>query len=465
METAQRNALRKCRVRLVNDLMVEEMFDSIESRSLFTPIMLECIKAKESRPEKVRTLLDYLQRRGPDAFDVFIQCLRESSHSHIVNYLQQTYLDLKNGPQNMNSPAQPAPVPMTNNIYLTQETQGQSSRSAEVMQASNEGDTREVCAMEDSEGDVLMDENMSAVSGVEESQSSFGSTAKGTCAPAILPSNSSYIMQTASVGYTGNPDEEYRMESDPRGFLLIINNKDFKGDLAVRDGTDVDCDKLKSLFLSLGFGVDVRTNLTAANIKHTLIQLAKMEDLYKVDSLAVALLTHGTEEFLYGTDAKCLRVSDIFQAFTAEHCPALHHKPKFFIINACRGDAEDKGIYSHMGLESSTVTDVNTVPPEPLGESLTLQLGGTRIPNMKDFLVAYSTIPGHVSWRHMSEGSFFIQGFEKVFREHASTMDVLKMLVKVNNQVSQYINHQGVQIPAPQVMLTKTWYLNPPCTA
>lgn len=53
------------------------------------------------------------------------------------------------------------------------------------------------------------------------------------------------------------------MESNPRGLLLIINNRNFRGGLSNRDGTDVDCDKLKTLFMSFGFGVDIRNNLTA----------------------------------------------------------------------------------------------------------------------------------------------------------------------------------------------------------
>jgi len=32
----------------------------------------------------------------------------------------------------------------------------------------------------------------------------------------------------------------------------------------------------------------------------------------------------------------------------------------------------------------------------------------------------------------------------------------------VNDKVARKVDHAGVQIPAPQVMLTKTWYLNPP---
>ena len=53
------------------------------------------------------------------------------------------------------------------------------------------------------------------------------------------------------------------MDTDPRGLALIINNRDFDCDLGNRDGTDADCESLRGLFLNLGFGVDVRHNLTA----------------------------------------------------------------------------------------------------------------------------------------------------------------------------------------------------------
>lgn len=46
-------------------------------------------QAKESRPEKVRCFLDNLQRRGPDAFDKFLYCLRESGHDFVVSYVMQ----------------------------------------------------------------------------------------------------------------------------------------------------------------------------------------------------------------------------------------------------------------------------------------------------------------------------------------------------------------------------------------
>jgi len=45
--------------------------------------------------------------------------------------------------------------------------------------------------------------------------------------------------------------------------MLIINNERFSGGLETRQGSHVDRDELRRLFLKLGWGVEVRENLTA----------------------------------------------------------------------------------------------------------------------------------------------------------------------------------------------------------
>ena len=72
-------------------------------------------------------------------------------------------------------------------------------------------------------------------------------------------------------------------------------------------------------------------------IQYNLTYLSRLDSLRTVDSLLVAILTHGSEEVVFGVDGVPVTMSDVFEPFTSERCPALHHKPKFFIINACRG--------------------------------------------------------------------------------------------------------------------------------
>ena len=52
------------------------------------------------------------------------------------------------------------------------------------------------------------------------------------------------------------------MLSKPRGYCLLINNVDAFKTMEVRQGSDVDASKLKSLFEQLGFTILPRRNLT-----------------------------------------------------------------------------------------------------------------------------------------------------------------------------------------------------------
>ena len=53
------------------------------------------------------------------------------------------------------------------------------------------------------------------------------------------------------------------MLSRPRGQCLLINNVDGFRTMEVRQGSDIDASKLKSLFEQMGFIVLVRRNLSS----------------------------------------------------------------------------------------------------------------------------------------------------------------------------------------------------------
>lgn len=443
MEAEQKSALRRCRVRMVNDIDIDQMMDVFDKRELFTSIMMEYIKSEKNRPERIRTMLDYLQRRGPQAFELFLLCLKESDHGFVASYLLQEYLKLKGvsiescgeAVSQMVTVREPEQI---QTVYLAQETQGGGD---EVMR-----ETEEPAEMEQEGNIPSMVQESVPPSG---SPLDTASAPMGSCSGELQSSAASNSL-SLQVGYTRNFAEEYVMESNPRGYLLIINNQHFNGIMTDRLGTDVDCDQLSALFMKLGFGVDIRHNLTALEIQYNLDYLSRLESLNNVDSLLVAILSHGSEEVIYGVDGVPVAMFDLFQPFTSEKCPSLHHKPKFFIINACRGDLEDKGAVT-ISLHDKKTMDKDADPEKQH------QVIQDIIPNLKDFIVAYSTVPKHVSWRHQNDGSWFVQSLAKVFDEFAAVKDVVNMLIKVNSEVAK----NGIQIPAPQIMLTKTWFLNP----
>ncbi|VTJ50637.1 Hypothetical predicted protein [Marmota monax] len=59
------------------------------------------------------------------------------------------------------------------------------------------------------------------------------------------------------------------------------------------------------------------------------------------------------------------------------------------------------------------------------------------LPTPSDILVSYSTFPGFVSWRDTSSGSWYIETLDSVFERWAHSEDLLSLLLRVANAVSE----------------------------
>ena len=92
---------------------------------------------------------------------------------------------------------------------------------------------------------------------------------------------------------------------------------------------------------------------------------------------------------------------------------------------------------------------------------LALFITGT-LPAEADFLLAYSTIPGYVSWRNHQDGSWFVSTVVNVFMEMAATEHIMDMLTEVNRRVAEELA-SGVnkQVPEPVTRLRKRLYFCP----
>ena len=128
----------------------------------------------------------------------------------------------------------------------------------------------------------------------------------------------------------------YKMEKNPRGLAVIINNKHFLPASGMqkypRNGTDVDRDGLKRVFKKLLFKVEDHNDVRCFDMRRILKELATRDhSLY--DAVIVAILTHGEEGIIYGTDGT-LNIREITSWFTG---PNLAGKPKLFFFQACQG--------------------------------------------------------------------------------------------------------------------------------
>lgn len=272
------------------------------------------------------------------------------------------------------------------------------------------------------------------------------------------------------------PKTVYKMSSKPRGIGVVINNKHFTCGMKDRVGTDRDAEALAKLFMHLGFYTNRYDDLKGKDMRKRMRDVADI-DHSQFDCLIVAVLTHGINGKLYSTDGDLIPVDDFTGFFDGNNCPSLIGKPKIFIIQACRGGRFDYGV------ESET-TDGPGDGPEPTEEEQKKTMeeqfdhvvdramgddetdgGGYSgaLPAEADFVLAYATVPGYVSWRNSEYGSWFIKAFVDTMLETAHKEHFMDILTEVNRKVAEEFQSKGrnKQIPAPVNMLTRKLFFRP----
>ena len=132
----------------------------------------------------------------------------------------------------------------------------------------------------------------------------------------------------------------------------------------------------------------------------------------KFVAFVLIVLSHGGyPDCIMGVDNRMTSVERLMREFQAERCPSLKGKPKIFIIQTCRGDlqCDVKRCDDLVGSINADRTEFdlpdNCVCPFSLDSSLSKSV----FPRETDFLLAFATVPGYVSFRSPVYGAFFIQ--------------------------------------------------------
>uniref|UniRef100_A0A8C1MM46 Caspase-8 n=1 Tax=Cyprinus carpio TaxID=7962 RepID=A0A8C1MM46_CYPCA len=216
--------------------------------------------------------------------------------------------------------------------------------------------------------------------------------------------------------------KQYKMDSNPSGFCLIINNENFKSG-EKRDGSQNDVDFLKLVFKILGFEVAIYKDLTKSQIKGVMNQYSKKNHLG--DCFVCCVLSHGDENGILGYEGEICPLDDITSPFDGDNCSTLIGKPKVFFIQACRGKKRQS--------KAKLWEDVSGGQPGEKSDRVFYTISQS-----SDFLIAMSTVEGYVSFRDKSKGSWFIQSLCKHLKEGSeSGLDILKVLTEVNDDVSR----------------------------
>ncbi|XP_076464600.1 uncharacterized protein LOC143296434 isoform X2 [Babylonia areolata] len=276
------------------------------------------------------------------------------------------------------------------------------------------------------------------------------------------------VIQTVSLGndpgalvsrQVTSPIPLYRMNRMPRGLCIIINNRDFYKDPAKmearqmisREGTNVDRDKLKETFERLNFQVIGYDNCTDYDMLQIMQRVAVQDHLY-FDCFVCCILTHGVLGALYGVNGMTVPIRDMTSPFRSQACPSLAGKPKLFFMQACQGRDKQEGHLSDMEVDSVEADG----PPE-------------MIPNEADFLLGYATVPGFVSYRSKTQGSWYITKLTDLLNKHAYDHDILDILTLVNYEVgkgdARIDDGTYKQSPAPMYSLRKKLIFARPSSA
>jgi len=362
-------------------------------KNIFNQRMIEKIKSENTNDDKKRELFLRVQTRGPNAFRNLVTALVDSGNHKAALILDPNIIIM--------------PIRMENSCENDKVWNPPTYSQNDNSHVSKPG---------------ILDNNTRPL------EIKVRKTSNSTC---------SHIVEN---------DNCYRMDSEPRGLVLIIDNENFEGEvLPTRTGSLVDANNLDILFGDLGFHVTLRRNLSYYELITEVQKFSGKEQWSSVGMCVVVILSHGTHGRVAAADGRELETEWILRQFNNQGCPALKGKPKMFILQACRGDDLDYGVAIKPRLnttEGDTESDAKALQPAS-------QLEGVVYPclqvSWEDMLIAYATIPGYVANRDKWRGTWFIESFCSVFMEMAAEKDVREMLDIVASRLKNYESERGAK--------------------
>nr|XP_002122848.1 uncharacterized protein LOC100183123 [Ciona intestinalis] len=263
----------------------------------------------------------------------------------------------------------------------------------------------------------------------------------------------SEIKDTSTMGIL----DKYPMER--RGYCLIINNENFERQvnedeiqrrlqmterdfpvpnvgLKDRTGSGNDTERLENLFKEFGFILDVRKDLDQREMEKVIQEYTKKDHSDK-DCFVCVVMSHGLSGCVYGVDGLSLSTSKISKSFRPGMCSSLTGKPKIFFFQACQGDRTMDG-------HSAPVDDVESDGAASHGRQV--------LPSESDFLIGHSTVPGYLSYRSRTDGSWFISTLVDSLEKYHEKEDLLSIMINVNQEMA---SKPYKQMPMPIATLRK----------
>ena len=241
-------------------------------------------------------------------------------------------------------------------------------------------------------------------------------------------------MENMQAAIPFNEKDFYRMDKNPHGICVIINNHKFYHPTDKekahndRGGAEVDQKNLQLTFQYLRYIVETYENLTHTQMMEVMLSMAHRNHA-NYDSFICCILTHGEQNMVHGADSIPVSLLDLTGVM--KMCSTLINKPKMFFIQACRGDREDEG--HKLAEEDVTQRDSGGKQPP----------SAHTIPQEADFFFGYATPLGNAAYRSRRHGSWYISELCKVLTKLAYTSNLSNMMRKVNDNVCKAFTKEG----------------------
>ncbi|XP_053604021.1 caspase-3-like isoform X4 [Plodia interpunctella] len=224
-------------------------------------------------------------------------------------------------------------------------------------------------------------------------------------------------------------DDDY-YDMSKKKYMYIFNHYKYKqtseyGNKRPKEriGTHFDVKILDETFSLLGFDVKTHQDLSRNKIIKAIEKLIK-QDHSNTSCIAIAILTHGSNDGVLFAEDQPYELKEITKLLETQKLVLI---PKLLFIQACRGQALDKG--HQVEVDGCTRNLVH-------------------VPSHIDFLILHSAADDHASFRTNEEGSWMIQKLCKVLMEYHLTYDILQIITIVNKRVAYECTAFNSQYPS-----------------
>ncbi|KAI6656674.1 Caspase-1 [Oopsacas minuta] len=225
-----------------------------------------------------------------------------------------------------------------------------------------------------------------------------------------------------------------------RGLGIVICNVNFVSPFRRRNAASADIDNMSRLFHKMGLRVETYSNLSGPEMKHSIAKYSD-RDLSCYDCLFLAVSTHGDRGTLIGTDGVPVSIeSSVLSPFNGARCPSLCGKPKVFFLQACRGGEKDfclKLPENETDGNGAAIRLIERIRDLFSGAS---QAEAVLVPTELDFFIAYSTVPGYVSWRNTEKGSWFMYALFECYMAYGNEVHLAELMTYVTDYVATYFS-------------------------